>query len=169
MRHLIRREVRSDRVEQRDRGSYGLLVSWTALAFVDPKHWNLAYAMAHLFKAFEKESLKLGKRFDEMVRRRRRELGLAVPPEERILPFRSPHLGSRPALDITIDREPDRQDLADTVSLLRLERRLEELDVALENAQQRCAPASTLRRLEQAFEQELRTYDTLVSSRTIED
>lgn len=162
-RRLIGREVRSDRVEQRDRGSYGLLVSRTALAFADPKHWNLEYAMAQLYKAFEVESQNPGKVFDELVRRRRRELGLAVPSEDRVLPYRSQASESLPALDIAIDHELDIPTVGHTLSLLRTERRLEELDVAIQDAQQQGAPLPfrTRHRLEQAFEQEMQTNQAL--------
>lgn len=159
-RRLIRRAVRSDRVEQRDRGSYGLLVSRTALAFTNPKHWNLDFAMTHLYKAFTQEDQKPGKVFHELVRRRRRELGLSVSPEERVLPFRSHPSGSLPALNIAFDQEPETPKLARTTSLQRTEWRLEELDVALEEAQRRGVPLTTRHNLEVAFEKELQTYQT---------
>ncbi|HEV8191647.1 MAG TPA: hypothetical protein VGP82_09200, partial [Ktedonobacterales bacterium] len=101
-RRLIRREVRSDRVEQRDRGSYGLLISRTALAHPNPKHWSLSLAVKELYQAFEAESQKPGKAFHEQVRRRRRELGLPVPPEDRVLPIRSQPSGSLAAIELAI-------------------------------------------------------------------
>ena len=167
-RRLIRREVRSDRVEQRDRGSYGLLVSRTALAHPDPKHWSLSFAMKELYQAFETESQRPGKVFHELVRRRRRELGLPVPSEERVLPFRSQPSASLPALDIATDQESDTSEVAHTLSLIRTERRLEELDVAVEEAGRHRASARARHRLEQAFEQELRTYHAQ-SAKAMED
>ncbi len=89
VRRLIRREVRSQQIAKRDRGAYGLVVSRTALAFADPKHWELSHAMQTLYRVFEEESQKPGKDFHELVRRRRRELGLPVPSEGRVVPFRS--------------------------------------------------------------------------------
>lgn len=86
--------MRSDRVEQRDQGSYGLLASRTALASPDPKYWNLDFAIAQLYKAFEVESKKPGKAFEELVRRRRRELG--VPVSGYYHSDQSPHFRSQP-------------------------------------------------------------------------
>jgi hypothetical protein len=103
VRRLIRREVRSHQIAKRDRGAYGLVVNRTALAFADPKHWNLEYAIASVLKAFEEEAQKPGKVFQELVRQRRRELGLPISPEERLLPFRSQPSISLPALDLLID------------------------------------------------------------------
>ncbi len=123
-RRLIRREVRSDKVEQRDRGSYGLLASRTALAFADPKQWNLDYTTAQLYKAFQAESRKPNKAFHDLVRRRRRELGLPVALEGRGLPFRSQPSASLPSIDIAIDHESKDPTTVHALSLLRTERRL---------------------------------------------
>ena len=79
VRRLIRREVRSQQIAKRDRGAYGLVVSRTALAFADPKHWELSHAMQTLYRVFEEESQKPGKDFHELVRRRRRDVGLTGP------------------------------------------------------------------------------------------
>lgn len=152
VRHLIRREVRSSRVEQRDRGAYGLLVSRTALAHPDPKHLSLSFAMKQLYHAFEVESQKPGKVFHKLVRRRRRELGLPVPPEERVLPCRSQPSASLPAIDIAIDCEFEEVDashpptVARTLAILQTERRLEELEVALEGAPQVVERSSRMHR-----------------------
>lgn len=88
--------------------------------------------MAQLYKAFVHESQKPGKIFRELVRRRRRELGLAVPPEERVLPFRSRPSASLPAIDIAIDRVPENHSEAGILALMRTERRIEELDTVLQ-------------------------------------
>ncbi len=156
-RRLIRRAVRSDRVEQRDRGSYGLLVSRTALAHSTPKHWSLSFAIQELYQAFEVESQKPGKAFHELVRRRRRELGLPVSCEERVLPFRSPPSASLPAIDRAIDQESENPTMSQTLSLLRTERRLEELDLAIQENEQWGAPHKARRALQVAYEHELRT------------
>jgi hypothetical protein len=95
------------RVGQRDRGTYGPLASRTALAFSGPKHWNLDFAIKHLYRAFAAESRKPGKAFHDLVRRRRGELGLPVPQEERVLPFRSEPPASQRAIDVSIDCEAD--------------------------------------------------------------
>jgi hypothetical protein len=162
-RRLVRREVRSDRIERRDRGAYGLLASRTALAFSDLKHWSLSFALKQLYKAFEAESRKPGKAFHELVRRRRGELGLPVPPEERVLPFRSRPSASLPAIDLAVDCYPDETDhddpaAAGPLALLRAERRLEELDAALDEAAARGAAIGALAR---AYEEELRAHAAL--------
>ncbi len=154
-RRLIRREVRSDQVEKRDRGAYGLLVSRTALAFADPKRWSLSFAMKELYRAFEIESQKPGKTFHELVCRRRRELGLPVPVGEKVLPFRSQPSASLPAIDIMIDQESDNPYAARTLSALRTERRLEELDVAIEDAEWRGSSVQARHSLHAAYELEL--------------
>jgi hypothetical protein len=171
-RHLIRREVRSSRVEKRDVASYGLLVSRTAIAFADPKHWNLDYAMAQLYRTFETESQKPGKVFHELVRHRRRELGLPVPPEERVLPFRMRPSGSLPALDLLIDHDGEEPNAAvhpHTLALLRTERRLEELDIQLGQVDSNTEGVNRNRREElvQAFEQESQVYGAIL--RRLED
>ena len=143
VRRLIRREVRSQQIAKRDRGAYGLVVSRTALAFADPKHWELSHAMQTLYRVFEEESQKPGKDFHELVRRRRRELGLPVPSEGRVLPFRSQPVPVPPTSEIDHEDEPQEDASAEgparsvidhRLAFLRTERRLDELDVALDAA-----------------------------------
>jgi hypothetical protein len=151
--------------EQRDRGSYGLLVSRTALAHANPKYWSLPFAINELYKAFEAELQKPGKMLHELVRHRRRELGLPLPPEARILPFRSQASCSLPAIDLVIDGESDdisqvpHSSLASNLNILRTERRLEELDLAVREAEQQHLPLAVRNRLIDAFEQELQNYE----------
>jgi len=47
------------------------------------------------------------------------------------------------------------------MALVRTERRLEELDLALEETKKRDIPSTPQRNLEEAFEQELRTHEVL--------
>ncbi|HEV8193372.1 MAG TPA: hypothetical protein VGP82_18065 [Ktedonobacterales bacterium] len=180
VRRLIRREVRSQQIAKRDRGAYGLVVSRTALAFVDPKHWELSYAVQALYRVFEEESQKPGKDFHELVRRRRRELGLPVPPENCVLPFRSQPLPVAPTCEIDDEdaASTDEDDERDTerahnahdaqrLALLRTERRLDELDVALDAATHvaQAAPTPTHRRqvdeLERAYRHELQVHEAI--------
>ncbi len=116
--------------------------------------------MRELYQAFEAESQKPGKAFHELVRRRRRELGLAVPPEERVVPFRSVPSPSLPAIDLVIDRDEDGPADPGLLALLRSERRLEELDTAIDAATHHASPIDK-RKLEEAFEHELHTYEAL--------
>lgn len=137
--------------------------------------------MAQLYRTFEAVSQKPGKVFHELVRCRRRELGLPVPPEERVLPFRVQPSVSLPALDLLIDQdsnEPDSSTLTSPthtriLALLRTERRLEELDLAIGRME------STLRgpsrregkereKLIHAFEQETQVYETILHRRSEE-
>ena len=154
--------------------SYGLLVSRTALAFADPKHWNLDYAMAQLYRAFETESQKPGKVFHELVRRRRRELGLPVPPEERVLPFWSRPSAASLEVDNDLDCETNDPASANNANsgpsqsltranLKRVERRLEELDLATQEAERCGASDRERQQLAEAFEQELEVHAVLRS------
>jgi hypothetical protein len=176
VRHLIRREVRSQRIEQRDRGGYGLLVSRTALAFADPKYWNLEYAIGRWYQAFTEEAEKPGKAFHELVCQRRRMLGLQVPPEGRVLPFRSQPLATLPVIDRAIDQDEndmadrsdrsdrhntDDADQAELLALQRTVRRLEELEATLEAALQAQARPRRVQELERAYEQELKVYEAI--------
>jgi hypothetical protein len=116
--------------------------------------------MKELYQAFEAESQKPGKAFDELVRRRR-EACLSVAPEERVLPFRCLPSASLPAIDLAIDHDGDELDESPklrALALLRTERRLEELDVSLDEAHWRGAPARTLRALDEAYGHELQQY-----------
>lgn len=163
VRRLIRRAVRSQRIEQRDRGGYGLLVSRTALAFADPRFWNLEYAMGRWYTAFEEESEKPGKAFHELVRQRRRELGVPAPPEERILPLRAQPLAALPAVDIAIDQDGGDGTPSDTpaLALVRIERRLEEIEVARDTAMHAPPTQASRRRIEeldQAYQHELQVH-----------
>jgi len=178
VRRLIRREVRSQQIAKRDRGAYGLVVSRTALAFADSKHWELSHAIHALYRAFEEESQKPGKDFAELVRRRRRELGLPVPSEGRVVPFRS---HPNPVLPVSEIDEEDGEDNEGSIggdeadrskdihwlALLRTERRLEELDIALEAATHaaQASPAPMHRRrvdeLECAYLHELQVHEAI--------
>jgi hypothetical protein len=178
VRRLIRREVRSQQIAKRDRGAYGLVVSRTALAFADPKHWELSHAMQTLYRVFEEESQKPGKDFAELVRGRRRALGLPVPSEGRVVPFRSQPAPVPLASDI--DQEDTEEAQEDTsaeeaaravidhrLALLRTERRLDELDVAIDAAthaaQADPTPAHRKRveELARAYEHELQVHEAI--------
>jgi hypothetical protein len=187
VRRLIRRKVRSHRIEKRDQGAYGLLVSRTALAFADPKHWNLEYGVRAILGSFEEETQKPGKAFHELVRRRRRAMGLPVPAEERVVSFRSSPSASLPALDLLIDQDQDdkstniddsgqqkaqdateasRPSQARILALLRTERRLEELEQAIQEAPKTGQNAKWVQQeLGEAYEHELHTYDLLKANR----
>ncbi len=169
VRRLIRREVRSEQIAKRDRGAYGLVVSRTALAFADPKHWELSHAMQTLYRVFEEESQKPGKDFAELVRQRRRDLGLLVPIEGRVVPFRPQPSPVPPVREI--DQEIGEEQganlhlhAAQELALLRTERRLDELDVALDVVTHAAHVAPTLahrRRvgeLERAYQHELEVH-----------
>jgi hypothetical protein len=154
-------------------------VSRTALAFANPKYWNLEYAMGQWYQAFEGEGEKPDKAFHELVRQRRRALGLPVPPEGRVLPFRAQPSASLPALDIAIDRDSDEAETLtpaqgepanrteQRLALLRVARRLEELDIALDAATHaaQASPTSAMRRrveeLERACPHELQVYEAI--------
>ncbi len=86
-----------------------------------------------------------------------------------MLPFRSQPSSPLPALDILIDQAFDAPKVGPIVSLLQTERRLEELDVAIQDAQQHGAPFRTRQRLEQTFEQEMQTYQALIDQQADED
>ncbi|HEV8190570.1 MAG TPA: hypothetical protein VGP82_03670 [Ktedonobacterales bacterium] len=172
VRRLIRREVRSQQIAKRDRGAYGLVVSRTALAFADPRHWELSCAIQALYRVFEEESKKPGKNFHELVCRRRRELGLPVPSQGRVLPFRSQPSPVAPVSKIDHEigdgQGSDTQShAAQELALLRIERRLDELEVALDAATHAAfaVPTPTRRRrvheLEQAYQPELRVHDAI--------
>lgn len=169
VRQLIRREVRSQHIAQRDRGGYGLLVSRTALAFADPKFWNLEYAMGQWYQVFTEESEKPGKAFHELVRQRRRDLGLSVPPEGRVLPFRGQPLATLSVIDRAIDQDGEDidsredPDKAEPLALLRTIRRLEEIEAALEVVRQAHAQARPrqIQELERAYAQELKVYEAI--------
>lgn len=76
-----------------------------------------------------------GKAVHELVPNQRRELGLPMLPEERILPFRSWLMASLPAIDIAIDQEMDEPSSTRSLALLRNERRVEELEAAVQKAE----------------------------------
>lgn len=111
--------------------------------------------MTQLYRAFEVESKKPGKFFHELVRHRRRELGLPAPREDRILPFRSKPSASLPAIDLVIDDELTGETLPVRQRLLRTERRIEELDAALDAIEPREASIRRRRQLAEAYEHEL--------------
>ncbi len=127
--------------------------------------------MNHLYRALESESKKPGKVFHELVRLRRRELGLPIPPVERILPFRSRPSASLPAIDIEIDYDRDLDEHEDpddaahdsirSRMLLQVERRIEELDVAMDSLPPAQAHGRRKDDLERAFIQELETHEAL--------
>lgn len=128
--------------------------------------------MAQLYRTFETESQKPGKVFHQLVRRRRRELGLPVPPEERVLPFRSHYVGTLHPVDRAIDNDgDDNMDEAvacadpslANVNLLRVVRRLDELDLDAQEAERLGASTQERQRLAEAFEQELQTHATLLA------
>jgi len=100
-----------------------------------------------------------------IVRRRRRELGLAVPAEERVLSFRSQPSESLPV----INQELEKPRVGHTLSLLRTERCLEELDAASQKARGQDVPVRTRQCLEKAVEQELHTYQALIAPQAGED
>jgi hypothetical protein len=118
--------------------------------------------MAQLYVAVAAESKKPGKAFHELVRRRRRELGLSVPQEERVLPFRPRPSASLPAIDVVIDREAEDPGDEHILDLMRTERRLEELEIALQNVHPRSSYVRAMRELEDAYTHELRRCDALV-------
>jgi hypothetical protein len=122
----------------------------------------LDYAMSQLYKVFVAESQKPGKTFHALVRRRRRELGLPVPTDERLLPFHWQHSASLPAIDVAIDcGQLDDSGSGATLDLQRTERRLEELVSAIEDAARRGDRAADHEKLRRAYELELRAHEAI--------
>ncbi len=142
--------------------------------------------MRAVLGSFEQESQKPGQAFHEFVRQRRREMGLPLQPEERVLPFRSCPLADLPAIDAVID-EVDEIELVDhdehleclefvkdipparkaqTRAVLRRVRRLEELELAaLESPKYGKKAKVQQRELDEAYEHELGTYNLLRAAR----
>lgn len=105
------------------------------------------------------------KDFGELVRERRRRWGLALPPAEKILPFRSalapPDGSDDVASALALDVEPpesasDQERVQWRASLA--ERRLREAEQACERAMGQGKPARQLARLRADVERETATY-----------
>lgn len=112
--------------------------------------------MQELDHAFERESQRPGKSFHELIRRRHGELGLPVPREERVLPFYMQVSDALHAIDIAIDHvETNSSTVSRTLTQMRAERRLDELEAAIDDATWRKAPPRVIRSLVAAYEQEL--------------
>ena len=88
------------------------------------------------------------------MQRRRRELGLSVAPDERVLPSRSQPSASLPAIDIAIECDANGEEQSSHIALLRAVRRLEELDNETEEEKRHRRSGRALAQLIAAFEQE---------------
>jgi hypothetical protein len=161
-RRLIRRNQSSASVKVLDHLTYGALVSRVAKVHPHGGQFDISAAIGEAVPALIRESEDPKKDFGQLVRERRRRWGLALPPAEKVLPFRSAF--ARPddaALALTLDAEPPgtatHQELAHwRVALAK--RRLQEAEQVYESAQRQGKPARQLARLRAAVEQEAATY-----------
>jgi hypothetical protein len=164
-RRLIRRKQRLHDVARLDVGMYGYLVSRVAHADPNGSQYDVSMAFGEAHRALQKEAIKPGKEFGELVRERRRRFGLPNPPADKVLPFRQSQ--SRP-LSVEAGRpcsgeavvvaesgteaevfEPSREPAS--LSLRSAELRMEEVLEALETAALRGATSREMERLEAAF------------------
>jgi hypothetical protein len=74
-----------------------------------------------------------------------------------VLPFRSQPSASLPAIDITIDQDLDAATSTGMLAVIRTERRIEELDAAIQDAAFLRVPKRTRDRLVHAYEHALQT------------
>ncbi|HLY30338.1 MAG TPA: hypothetical protein VKQ36_04890, partial [Ktedonobacterales bacterium] len=184
-RRLIRRKQQAADVLTLDRLTYGTLVSRVARLHPHGGQYDLSMAVGEIVPALRKESAKVGKDFGTLVRERRRKWGLPIPVQDKLLPFRSP-LSSAPAsqdastaetpagvstqscdtpetaptAEETPPTAPDAS--ADLQAIRRLalaEQRLQAVLNELQAVSTRGAPPWEIHRWEQAYDDEMRTYE----------
>jgi hypothetical protein len=168
-RRLMRRKQHVHAVEQLDVGAYGYLVSRTALLHRKGESFDISIGLRGLFQAPTKIAAQPGKDFGELVRQRRRKLGLPVSPVRKLLPFLpargQDEASKRSAVDaaaeaILCDRAPHDTLLPARVNLA--ERRRTEALVALEDAERRGVAPGMRARLEAAYTQALEAYECML-------
>jgi hypothetical protein len=142
--------------EQLDNIFYGLLARRVAELHPAGEEWDISRAVGDVAPALEDLSAQPEKDFGQRVRVRRQELGLPVAPAGTVLPLRA-HQPPRepPEVLAVLDAEPPEaeQERAWWRALL-AEQRMQEAYLALEEAEQRHAPAHVLDRLAAVFTHE---------------
>jgi hypothetical protein len=159
-RKLIRRHQRQKDVERRDHALYGLLVSRVALQHPQGETWDVSRAIGEVVPAMHQEAAKLGKDFGELVRERRRKMGLPLKPRDPLLPAVPAQEIEQPE-PVLLDQEPQSEADRRHQRQAQAWRRLEEALLALDRAQNSGASAKELSQLEQVYQQEARAFAAL--------
>jgi hypothetical protein len=149
-RRLMRREQHLNSVEHLDTGLYGYLVSRTAILHPEGETFDISRAVGEMAKAVEQLAGKPKKHFGELVRARRRTLGLPVPAASRVLPQVRPALPAEQRREIELG-----------VPLAVAEQRIQEAHDALEAGHLRNVKPWEQFLLEEAYEHALRQYESL--------
>ncbi len=95
-RRLIRRRQRGAEVKTLDDVQFGCLISRTAKLHPEGGQWTLSRALGEVsgsLQAIETKKTLAGKDFGELLRERRRQFGLPLSIDERVLPFRPASMG----------------------------------------------------------------------------
>jgi hypothetical protein len=164
VRRLIRRRQTSASLKVLMSGMGGYLVSGVARAHPNGGQYDISAAIGEAVPMLIREFEKPNKDFGELVRERRRRWGLALPPAEKILPFRSVLERTDEAEDAAqapaLDAEPPDNASDQERALWRVsqaERRLREAEQAYELAMRQGKPARQLTRLRADLDQEAAT------------
>jgi hypothetical protein len=167
-RRLIRREQHVHAVEQLDAGTYGYLVSRTALVHPNGETFDVSMGLGDLIQALTKIATQPEKDFSELVRQRRRKRGLPVLPAAKLLPSLPAHCqddsAARASLDMAAEALLSDEIHGDELLAARVhlvDWRLREAFTALEEAERRQDPPRHLAKIEAAYHKALRGYEAL--------
>jgi hypothetical protein len=163
-RRLIRRMEHVRCAHQLDGILYGLLVRRVAELHPAGEHWDVSRAVGDAVPALTELAAQPGKDFGLRVRARRQELGLPVAPAGKVLPLWASHPSLEPPETlVALDTEPpETEEERAAWRVLLAERRMREAHLALEEAEQRGAPARTQERAAGVFAQEVTVYKATV-------
>ncbi len=106
VRRLIRRQQRVHDIERLDRQTYGLLVSRVAERHPEGGQWAVSMALSEVVPALQRETMRPGKDFGELVRERQRQRGLSLPVTGRILPALALMSFVADPVDPILDQDP---------------------------------------------------------------
>jgi hypothetical protein len=166
-RRLIRRREHTRCAQQLDGILYGLLARRVAELHPEGEGWDVSRALAEVAPALAKLSAQPDKDFGQRVRQRRQELGLPVVPARKVLPLRATQRPLEPLIEL--DTEPPEAEQERVVWRVRLaERRMREAYLALEETEQRGAPARELEQLADVFIQETAAYEAATTISEVE-
>jgi hypothetical protein len=89
--------------EQLDAGTYGYLVSRTALLHPKGEAFDISMGLRGPFEALTKIAAQPDKDFGELVRQRRRKHGLPVAPAGKVWPLPLVSIGENPRIDVVAE------------------------------------------------------------------